>query len=938
MLIGSLCRMKLTIMRSLSTLLAFVIFSLSAAAQKGKIEGKITDTKTGTPVAGVTVLIKETGKGTSTDLDGRFVFNIEIGKKYTITISSTNYESKEITEVETGSDGIAHIDVALTPKTKTGETVVVRATSARRESTNALISFQKNTNTVASVISAEAIRRSPDKNTGEVLKRTPGASLQDGKFIVVRGLADRYNQAMLNGILLTSTEPDRKTFSFDLIPASMIDNIVINKAFVPEYPGEWAGGLIQVNTKDIPSKNFFNVQVGTGFNSQTIGKTFYKDQGGKTDWLGFDDGTRNLPAAYTRKAEFDILTPAEKTAIGKQMRNAWAPITTTAPLNMSFQANGGFSTTVFGKKLGGIFGVIYNKSNKYLKLLNRYNAIDALTNVVSVVTDYNDDKYQQDVTVGALGSLSLLLNPKNKISVKAIVNVNSPNSVSLRNGLDYSRTEQLKGSEFTFKENTFFTGQITGEHNIVKALKLKWYGAFNILDGYIPDQRRILYSKPINSQNPYNLVLSNSLSQQSGSRIYQSLSDYIYTGGGDMAYTFNWGKQSQTIKGGYMLQIKDRLYDAQLFANYLPNDNPALRALPADQVFAAANFGNGTDNKIAFDAIKGNSFRYLANTILNAGFLQMDNQISKSLRVVWGLRVENYDQLVGSVKKWDPRHSYSKVTDFLPGVNATFKLDAKSNLRLSGSQTIIRPELRELSSLNLYDFELNASVSGNPTLKRTKVSNYDIRYELYPRSGEVLTMGIFYKDFENAIEQYFNGSGGGASSFTYLNAKKATSYGVEVELRKKLDFAKALKNFTFQANASYIKSNVKDATINLDRSLQGQSPYILNFGLLYDLEKAGFNATLLFNQIGERIYLVGDIQGGAPDIYEAPRPVLDLQLAKKIIKNKAELRMNISDMLNQTQYFYQNTGSKLTFQKSTDAYRFTRKSGTNFSITFNYSL
>jgi outer membrane receptor protein involved in Fe transport len=360
--------------------------------------------------------------------------------------------------------------------------------------------------------------------------------------------------------------------------------------------------------------------------------------------------------------------------------------------------------------------------------------------------------------------------------------------------------------------------------------------------------------------------------------------------------------------------------------------------LPADQVFAPENFGNGTDNKIAFNAIQGRTFRYIANTILNAGFLQLDNQFSKALRVVWGLRVENYDQLIGSVKKWDPRHSYSKVTDFLPGVNATFKLNTKSNLRLSGSQTVIRPELRELASLNLYDFELNASVSGNPLLKRTKISNFDLRYELYPKSGEVFTAGVFYKDFENAIEQYFNSAGGGASSFSYLNAKKATSYGVEVELRKKLDFAAALKNFTFQANASYIKSNVKDATLKLDRGLQGQSPYLLNFGLLYDLEKAGFNATLLFNQIGERIYLVGDIQSGAPDIYEAPRPVLDLQLAKKIIKSKGEVRVNIADIINQTQYFYQNAGGKTSFQKDKDAYRFTRKNGTTFSITFNYSL
>ncbi len=926
-------------MKSLLLIATFLLSISVSFAQKGKIEGKITDSKTGTALAGVSVLIKETNKGIATSLDGSFVLNAEPGKKYTLIISATNYQGKEVTEVETGSDGIAHIDITLDLKAKTEEEVTVRASSAKKESVNALISFQKNTNTVASVISAEAIRRSPDKNTGEVLKRTPGASIQEGKFIVIRGLADRYNQAMLNGILLTSTEPDRKTFSFDLIPAAMIDNIIINKAFVPEYPGEWAGGLIQVNTKDIPTKNFFTIQLGTGFNTQTIGKKILKDsQGGKTDWLGIDDGTRSLPADYTRKAEFDILSPAEKTAIGKQMRNSWAPSESTAPLNLSFQANGGFTTNVFGKKLGGIFGITYNKSSRYLKLLNKANAIDDITNVVSVISEYNDAKYQQDVSVGALGSISLQLNPRHKISVKTIVNVNAPNSVTQRNGEDYSRAEQLKGNEFTFKENTFFTVQAAGEHSIIKPVKFKWYGAFNILDGYIPDQRRILYSKTSNTPDPYTLLIANSLSQQSGSRIYQSLSDYIYTAGGDLSYNFKWLSQPQVIKGGYMLQIKDRLYDAQLFANYLPKDNPALRLLPADQVFAPANFGNGTDNMFAFDAIKGNTFRYLANTILNAGYLQFENQFTDKLRIVWGLRVESYDQLIGSVKKWDPRHTYSEVTDFLPGLNATYKLNSKTNIRLTGSQTVIRPELRELSSLNLYDFELNASVQGNPLLKRTKISNFDLRYEIYPRGGEVINAGIFYKDFTNPIEQIFNGLGGGASTLNYANAKKAHSYGVEVEMRKKLDFVRVLKNFTFQANAAYIRSRVKDEALKVDRSLQGQSPYILNFGLLYDVEKYGLNVTLLYNQIGERIYLVGDIVGGATDIYEAPRPLFDLQLAKKLLKKKAEVRLNFADILNQTQYFYQNAGGKTSFQKNKDAYRFTRKYGSTFSLTFNYSL
>lgn len=929
-------------------LLLISILSVSFSfAQRGKISGKVTNNRN-EALAGVSVKLSGAGKAVVvTNVDGRYTVSIEAGKKYELTFSYVGYTEKTVDGISiTKANDEETVDVLLEESKKITE-VTVKGSSragAKGETVNAMISYQKNTNTVASVISAETIKRSPDRNTGEVLKRTPGASIQEGRFIIVRGLADRYNQAMLNGILLTSTEPDRKTFSFDLIPAAMIDNIVINKAFVPELPGEWAGGLIQVNTKDIPSKGFFNVQIGTGFNSQTIGKDFYQDgQGGKTDWLGIDDGTRAMPSAYKTKSQFDLLSSAEKTAIGKQLRNSWAAEKITAPLNVSFQANGGFNTKLLGKTVGGTFGLLYNKNNRYQKLLNRRNNI--VGTIVNIESNYDDDKYLQEVTVGALGSLSVQLNAKNKVSVKALVNVNSPNYTTQRKGYDIGRNEELQGAEFTFKQNTFYTTQLSGEHSLSTPLKLKWYGAFNILDGYIPDQRRILYSKDLGSSNPYKNIISRTLSQQNGSRVYQSLSDYIYTAGGDLTYNFNLFGKKHSVKGGYMLQIKDRLYDGQFFSNYIAGNDENIKLLPANEIFAAQNFGDGAnDNKIGFDAIKNKNFRYMANTILNAGFFQLDNQVTNELRVIWGVRIEDYDQLIGSVKKWDGRHRSTKVTDVLPGLNATYKINAKTNLRFCVSQTVIRPELRELAPLNIYDFELNASVQGNSLLERTKITNVDLRYELYPKSGEVFTVGVFYKHFINPIEQLIDVQPGGASTFSYVNTEKANTYGVELELRKKLDFfSQAFKNFTFQANASYIHSKVKSEAYNLDRPMQGQSPYVLNIGLMYDLEKAGFNATLLYNQIGRRIYVIGSganivASSGTPDIYEAPRPLLDLQLAKKILKSKAEIRLTISDIINQTQYFYQNPDSKLGFDKNNDPYRFTRKLGTNYSITFNYSL
>jgi TonB-dependent receptor len=928
-------------------LIIATLFSSFVWAQKTRISGKISNQKNEV-LSGVSIEISGAGSGmVRSDVEGRFSFPAEIGKKYTLSFSYVGYQKKVIDDVVAGDD--TQLDVIMDLNVKSLGNVTVSASanrgSARGETVNALIAFQKNTNTVASVISGEAIRRSPDKNTGEVLKRTPGASLQDGRFIIVRGLAERYNLAMLNGIQLSSTEPDRKAFSFDLIPANMIDNIVINKAFVPELPGEWAGGLIQVNTRDIPTKNFFNIQFGTGFNTQTIGNNFYTYQGGKLDMLGIEDGTRSLPASYTTKSRFDALSPQDKTAIGREMENIWSPFISngTNRLNGQLQMSGGFTTGKGTKKLAGIFGFTYNRTARYLKATNSgFNFIGG----GAFTPDFQlfDDRYSNDVLMGAMGNITLQLNNSNKISLKSLANVNASDYTSIRSGLENNYNpllDSVRGFELGFRQNTFWSTQLSGEHQLLpnNKLRLKWNGAFSLLDGYIPDQRRLYYLKNNSSaSNPYVALLSNVLSQKSGNRFFQNLSDYIYSGGADLAYSFDAFGSKQTLKGGYMLQIKDRLFDAKPFSLYLPRDNAALRLLPADQIFAPGNFGDGSvlSTQLAFDAIKGNLYRYLANTILNAGYIQFDNQFGNKLRVIWGVRVEDYDQLVGSVKTSDPRYNYSRVRDWLPGLNATYKLNNLTNLRFSASQTVVRPEFRELANFQYYDFELNAAVQGFPGLLRTKVSNFDLRYELYPGAGEVFTAGVFYKYFDNPIEMVFNFGQGGSSTFNFANPDFARAYGFELEFRKKLDFVPSLKNFTFQANGTYISSRVQSSTLLLDRPLQGQSPYLINASLLYDHEKSGTTATLLFNQIGRRVTFVGSLD--QPDIYESARPVLDFQFTKKLAKNKAEIRLNVQDILNRRLYFYQNPDGNVRLDKANDPFRFSRQFGTNVSLVFGYNF
>ena len=932
-------------MRNVLLLLQCLLITTGLVAQKGKIEGRVTDARAGAPLAGVSVLNKATKAGTFTNQSGYFILEVPAAPQNSLIFSYSGI-TQQIDDIEVTAGRVTTQDVALVLREKTEEAVVIRAVSnAKKETAAALIAFQKNTAAVAQVISAEAIRRSPDKNTGEVLKRVTGASVQEGKYLVVRGLADRYNQALLNGVLMSSTEPDRKTFGFDIIPSGMIDNIIINKTFLPEFPGEWAGGLLQVNTKDVPSKNFLQVQVGTGFNTQTINNPFYTYSGGNTDFLGYDDGTRALPSNLPMKGGFASLSQGEKTAYAKEFKNIWqaqqAGSNAFSTLNQSLQLNGGFNLRLGNRqKLAAIFSLIYNRSARVLNYENRINTFENSTANLSF--EYNNAKYSNVVMAGALANLTLQLNDLNRISFKNILNVNSSDNTTLRTGKDFDGSASPLGdnviaTELAFKANTFFNTQLAGDHTLRNlGVKFHWFGSFNILDQYIPDQRRLQYTQ-LNSESsqPFLAAIgASNASQKSGSRYYGFLNDYVYTTGADIAKAIQVNSQDQTIKAGYFFQVKDRLFDSRPFAIYLPADNEALRALPADEIFNAINFGNGTDNRFAFNELAGNSYRYVANSILNAGFLQFDQQIASRLRIVWGMRIENFDQVIGSMKKSDPRHVHSMVTDYLPGINITYKTDTRTNIRLSASQTVVRPEFRELSNFQFYDFDMGATIAGFAGLMRTKVSNFDLRYELYPQEGELITIGGFYKYFQHPIEAVFNASSGGASTYNFLNAKEANSFGAELEFRKRLSFLPSMKNFTLQGNLSYIYNRVSKIGDDEERPMQGQSPYLLNASVYYDLQKLGLSTTLLFNLIGRRIAYVGG--NDQPPIWENPRPLLDVQIARKVLHKKGEVKLSISDVLNTPAIFYNDLNRDKKYSAGDDAFAIRRKLGTTVSASFAY--
>jgi TonB-dependent receptor len=912
---------------------AMLLLSVSLFAQKQTITGKVLNNKN----EGVLAKVELTGANVNvlTSTEGRFVFNnIEITATSTLVITAKGYETKILNELNLLNKNEEILITLEAIKPKQEKEIIVKATSARRETITAMITYQKNTNTIAQVVSSQQIRMSPDKNGGEIIKRTPGASLQDGKYIVVRGLADRYNQVTINGALMNSTEPDRKSFSFDILPASIIENIIINKAALPEMPAEFAGSLIQIKTKDIAEKNFTNIQLSTGFNTQTINEPFYSYKGGSLDFLGLDDGGRKLPTSfpleYSVKSE---LSNGQKAELAQKLNTNWNySANGTAPLNTGFQISNGFSKSIGeNKKIGVTSALLYNQQYRFTPATrNFYEGGDIKR------FEFVDNIYNRSMTSGALINL-VYSAPKTKLSSKTSYNISGADQTVLRNGEENSNSLNipLKSNLLSFKSNRLFTSQLIGEHTIRKNLKFKWGNSFNRLMQDIPDLKNLVYRAPNNPNNYFADVPNVNGNARNAGRFFSTLDDIVITSNADLAYSYKIGEYNQALKIGGMYQYKDRYFTSRVFGIVSAQPNLPELALSPKDIFELANF-NAT--KFYFDEVTSASNAYKAIGNLQAAYIQSENQWNKKLKLVYGVRVENFNQTI-SFPKINLKNK-TIITDVLPSLNATYVVNTKTNLRFSASQTVARPEFREVSIFSFYDFEKNAIVNGNPDLKRSRVTNLDLRYELYPKAGEIFTIALFYKHFNTPIESNtaFNA---GTITFSYLNANSAQNIGIELDVRKKLDFI----NSSFTKNlVAFLNTSVINSSVNLDglageianRPMQGQSNYVINGGLQYEHNKSGTVANVLVNRIGRRIAFVGNTT--FEPIWENPRTLLDLQFTKKILKNKAEIKITANDLLNQNLTFYQDRNDNKRFNSGTDKVFNQFKQGTNFGLAITFSL
>jgi len=916
-----------------------LILPTISSAQSVNVRGRIINTKN-EPVPGASIVIQETKKFVSANVEGEFNFTLEKGKRYSVLVSSTGYQSKSVDEIDPATLVDEPLVIVLEPKVTTGESIVIRSTR-RQESTVALLTFQRTSSSMASGLAADFIRRTPDKNTGEVLKRVSGASIQDNRFVVVRGLSDRYNAAMLNTAQLPSSEPDRKAFSFDMFPAALIDNIIIHKTATPEFTGEFSGGLVQVNTRDIPTKDVLTVGVGIGYNNQSTFKPFTSNARNKFDWLGFDDGTRNLPDSFPANARDYRALGKNAAGVARQValsqdfsgdvyRESTSDAMPIYNFNLTYAKTHRFKR---GGILGTLVGMTYRKAQLIYEVDRRFHEADG-----TVIFDYKDRQNLYQVNWGGVANISYVKG-RTKISWKNLFNQLYEDKYYVREGYNTSRLNDLKLYSSYLNQRSLATTQLEGEHQLSKGgIKLRWNGNAGYNMKTQPDLRTALYARTINTTQPFDIDPDDTR------RFYSELHDYSVGGGGQLIVPMNWGlKDKQTLKlgGGNTTRFRD--FSSRIFRYNVTNYNSFIAAngrKPVDQAFMPDNMGN---SGFLLEEFTNNVDSYFGISVLNSAYGMMDNTFG-DFRLIWGLRAENFQQLLTSRTQTGNRSvRLTEKWDMLPSLNAMLKMGEKTNLRLSGSRTVARPEFREIAEFAFYDYELNYGILGDTGLRRSSIMNYDARYEFYPKAGESISFGAFFKDFTDPIELRLDpASNADARRYFYSNALSARSIGFEVEVRKGLDFiAPKLKNFSVFGNYTYIRSEVTfndlsagNKEVKADRPLQGQSPYLLNIGLQYT--SPVFNASLLYNRIGERLSLVGNNE--FPNVFERPRNLVDLQLSTKVLDKKGELKLNVSDLLNNAFYHYENVNDATSFQDGTDRLFYAYRPGTTVTVSFSYDL
>ena len=921
-----------------------LITALDVSAQH--VTGVVKDASTNEVLVGAVVEVSGTENRAVTDMNGHFSIDGLTGKTCKLSISYLGYQKKEIDGVQVTPSAQKDIEVRMKADEQQLHDVTVTAV-ARRNTETAAVQEMKSSSVIVSNVSAQEISKTQDSNAGEVIRRIPGVSLIDDKFVMVRGLSQRYNNVWINGGATPSSEADSRAFSFDMIPSSQIDNLTIVKTPAAEYPADYSGGFIIINTKGIPQENTFSIQAGGNWNTSSSFASFLNTKGSSTDFLGFDGGLRSMHGGIETK--LNPLGAYDGVSLtGNHLNNNW----TTRNMHPFGDLKLGFSLTHHWNTAYGKLGLIAatNYTNEYRMYKNMLNNLFGIYDVANDRSNYlrhsTDDQYNHNVRLGAMINLTYLTcGGNNKYEFKNIFNQIGNNRYTWREGVS-AQANLEHSAEYYYRSRTTYNSQFTGKHTLTQD-QLEWGLSYSYANRHIPDRRKYLIDDALDP-GKYQLSNGNDISRE-----WTQLDEHILSANVSDNHQFHFGDWNPSLKFGAYGEYRTRKYTTRNFIyswNTTDNDLPAdFRTMNMPQLLSDANyFGEHGLYLIEQHQMRNN---YRGHNTLGAGYLAATIPL-KAWSIYAGIRYEYDDmELISNLRDTEKSESgrHYRHNDFFPSVNITYIIDSKNQVRLSYGKSVNRQEFREISSSVFYDFDLASSVQGNPELKSCYIHNADLRYEWYPSRGEVISLAAFYKYFNDPIEWTYTVSGGTDLIYSYKNAKSAYSYGLELDVKKDLSFI-GLTNFSWSFNGALIHSRVKfDANDHQDsdRPMQGQSPYLINTGLFYTNPTWNTNIALLYNRIGKRLIGVGrsegttgdDTNARVPDSYEMPRDMIDFSASKKWGKH-LEVKLNVRNLLNSKIYYKQfahvtyKDGHKEKKEEVTRSYR----PGMNLGITAIYNF
>jgi len=662
---------------------------------------------------------------------------------------------------------------------------------------------------VTDLMSAEMISRVGDSTVATALRRVTGVTLVEDKFIYVRGLGERYSSTLLNGASVPSPDLTRSVLPLDIFPASLVENLAVQKSYSPDLPAAFGGGNVDIRSTGLPQGLVFNMELGTGYNSETSGSGF-SYSGGDDDWLGSDDGTRKLPSEITAalneyqgnisannifsflrrqnpSATFDDAQAINRGLATQLHRDI--SITDEDYENVSGQVNlGNRFYLENGMEFGFLGGISYDQQFETTEIVSRE---------YSNPEEWNETETKSTRSVNITSNLNFgfRLNEDQEISTTSLFLRNTDDDAiiadSHNDNRPFSSGVGFRNYDIRFEEREIIVNQIKGTHvwgaetrdllglhwlhekfSFLDELRLDWYYSDSDVDTQIPSEVSV---SAVTSTNPDSgAVLASSVRRADSMATYRytDLEDEVLSQGWKVTWPFYWRNFTIELIGGGDYTQKTRVYRQTDLL--LGSTTPVVSGIldqPLSDIFSEDNLLND-DFGFALNISSASARSYLAATTNDAAFFKADVTWNDTWRVIAGVRYEDYiqvglpwDPLVYSTDgtkgqiSMDPQELRDAVfveDDYYPAFSVIYMTEnfwaETFQLRFGYSETIVRPDLREIADISYQDPLTGALVFGNPDVVPSSVDSYDVRAEWFFSNGDNLTLSLFYKDIIDPIE------------------------------------------------------------------------------------------------------------------------------------------------------------------------------------------